>query len=165
MKTRYNNKRIQHNNIKQWLIEYNHNDWDWILLGLIVGYGIREKRLILFCTGGDMGSAVTISQILFSIDKRYDKSKCGTYIRHIMCACIDDKDGSLLYGFNLVCLHFDNQVMPDGSCVFEDEPYDCFCNCVWGTPARDSCFRKYNRWVDLESMVSMCVCQVRLESK
>jgi len=42
-----------------------------------------------------------------------------------MCACIDDTDGSLLYGFNLVCLHFGNQVMPDGSCVFENGPYDC----------------------------------------
>jgi len=29
----------------------------------------------------------------------------------------------------------------------------------------NSCSRKYNRWVDLESMVSMCVCHVRLESK
>ena len=36
VKTRYNNKIIKHNNIKQWLIQYNHNDWDWILLGLIV---------------------------------------------------------------------------------------------------------------------------------
>jgi len=44
-----------------------------------------------------------------------------------VCACIDDTDGSLLYGFNLVCLRFGNQVMPDGAalaCVFEDEPYD-----------------------------------------
>ena len=42
-------------------------------------------------------------------------------------------------------------------------------NCVWGTPARDSCFRKYNRQVDLQSMhgVYVCVpaCQGRLESK
>ena len=29
-----------------------------------------------------------------------------SHIRHIVCACIDDMDGSLLYGFNLVCLHF-----------------------------------------------------------
>jgi len=34
-----------------------------------------------------------------------------------VCACIDDTDGSLLYGFNLVCLRFSNQVMPDGSCI------------------------------------------------
>jgi len=37
VKTRYNDKKINHNDIKQLLIEYNHNDWDWILLGLIVG--------------------------------------------------------------------------------------------------------------------------------
>jgi len=36
-------------------MQYNHNDWDWILLGLIVGNGIREKGLILFYSGGDTG--------------------------------------------------------------------------------------------------------------
>jgi len=42
-----------------------------------------------------------------------------------VCACIDDTDSSLLYGFDLVCLRFSNQVMPDGGCVFENGPYDC----------------------------------------
>ena len=40
-----------------------------------------------------------------------------------MCACIDDTDGSLLYGFNLVCLRFGNQVMPDWGCVFVERMY------------------------------------------
>ena len=52
---------------------------------------------------------------MWHLDKAYD----------IVCACIDDTDGSLLYGFNLVCLRFGNQVMPDGGCVFENGPYDC----------------------------------------
>ena len=44
-----------------------------------------------------------------------------------------------MYGFNLVCLCFGNQVMPDGGCVFEDAfnitvKYKCR-NYVWGTPA------------------------------
>jgi len=50
VKTKKNNKRIKHNNIKQWLIEYNHNDWDWILLSLTLPNFLRSTAAILNVT-------------------------------------------------------------------------------------------------------------------